>query len=65
MKHHIWCNGVNALKAGEVTQAEIDACPWCGGNNGLIKNYPPELSEQEMVEIVIRKKSFLKICLEH
>lgn len=51
-RHHIWCNGVNALKAGEVSQAEIAQCPWCGGSSGLLANYPSRLSEAEMVNIV-------------
>jgi len=38
--HHIWCNGVNPLKAGPVPDEEVDNCPWCGGDKGLHKNYP-------------------------
>jgi len=41
-QHHIWCNGVNPLKAGLVPDEEVDNCQWCGGNKGLNKNYPME-----------------------
>ena len=37
--HHIWCNDVNPLKAGPVPDEEVDNCRFCGGDNGLHKNY--------------------------
>jgi hypothetical protein len=38
--HHVWCNGVNPLKAGPVPAEEVDNCTWCGGNKGLNAKYP-------------------------
>ena len=55
MRHHVWCNGVNPLNPNQdVTQEELDACPWCGpsaAGGGLLKNYSREgLTEEELVK---------------
>jgi len=46
-QNHIWCNGVNPLKAGPVSDEEVDNCQWCGGDKGLHKNYPIDKKTEE------------------
>ena len=48
--HHIWCNGVNPLKAGPVPDEEVNNCQWCGGDKGLHKNYPSENKTEEQLQ---------------
>jgi len=48
--HHVWCNGVNPLKAGPVPDEEVDNCQWCGGNKGLHKNYPSKNKTEEELQ---------------
>ncbi len=67
IEHHIWCNDFNPVYDNNLKFIEleyltsVEECKYCGGENGLIKNYPMEnKTEEELMEKHFPKNKIIK-----